>query len=114
MVAKGFGITLTTHSTVGAIYPGVSFLPISDAAQVVSSSVVWSETNQNPAMKRLLELASSHASRRKQASSRRCSALNGERFRGRQADPDVAALGKLRRLFATARSAVLKREDGGG
>src|SRR3546814_3663993 len=68
MVAKGFGITLTTHSTVGAIYPGVSFLPISDAAQVVSSSVVWSETNQNPALKRLLELASSHASRRKQAS----------------------------------------------
>src|SRR3546814_7895702 len=59
MVAKGFGITLTTHSTVGAIYPGVSFLPISDAAQVVSSSVVWSETNQNPALKRLLELARS-------------------------------------------------------
>src|SRR3546814_10763821 len=67
MVAKGFGITLTTHSTVGAIYPGVSFLPISDAAQVVSSSVVWSETNQNPALKRLLELASSHASRRKRS-----------------------------------------------
>src|SRR3546814_10206528 len=72
MVAKGYGITLTTHSTVGAIYPGVSFLPISAAAQVVSPSVVWSETNQNPALKRLLELASSHASRRV----RKCTQLN--------------------------------------
>jgi DNA-binding transcriptional LysR family regulator len=57
MVAKSFGITLTTCSTLGAQYPGVSFLPIRDATEAVSSSVVWSMNNENPALKRLLDLA---------------------------------------------------------
>jgi len=68
MVAKGFGITLTTSSTLGATYPGVSFLPIGDAAEVVCSSVVWSTANQNPALKRLLDLAASFVDPRQQAS----------------------------------------------
>jgi len=57
MVAKGLGISLTTHSTLGVSYPGAEFRPIGDTAQVVSSSAVWSDGNRNPALKRLLELA---------------------------------------------------------
>lgn len=68
MVAKGFGITLTSYSTLGAVYPGVSFVPIGDGAEVVGSSVVWSTINQNPALKGLLDLAASLANRRQQAS----------------------------------------------
>ncbi|MFA1624833.1 LysR substrate-binding domain-containing protein [Rhizobium mongolense] len=68
MVAKGFGITLTTCSTLGAVYPGVSFLPIGDAAEVVCSSVIWSMTNQNPALKGMVDLAASLANRGKEAS----------------------------------------------
>ncbi|MFG1423116.1 LysR family transcriptional regulator [Roseixanthobacter liquoris] len=57
MVAKGFGLTLTTYSTLGAIYPGVVFVPIGAPAEKVGSSVIWSATNRNPALKRLLELS---------------------------------------------------------
>jgi DNA-binding transcriptional LysR family regulator len=46
MVARGFGLTLTTNSTLGAVYPGVRFHPIGDAEDTVSSSVVWSESVQ--------------------------------------------------------------------
>lgn len=56
MVARGFGITLTTTSTLGAVWPGVRFQPVNGRENVVSSSVVWSEANQNPALKLLLEM----------------------------------------------------------
>lgn len=63
MVAKGFGLTLTTNSTLGAVYPGVVFLPCVDPHETVSSSVIWSAANQNPALKRLLDLSFSTARR---------------------------------------------------
>ncbi|MUZ65650.1 LysR family transcriptional regulator [Agrobacterium vitis] len=55
MVGKGFGLTLIADSTIGASYPGVKILPVS-GREIVSSSVVWSVTNANPALKCLLEL----------------------------------------------------------
>lgn len=57
MVAKGFGISITTHSTLGVNYPGVEFRPIGNTTQLVSSSAVWSDGNRNPALKHLLEIA---------------------------------------------------------
>lgn len=63
MVAKGFGITLTTSSTLGAQYPGLLFQAIDDTQEVVSSSVVWSPANPNPALKKILELSKALANR---------------------------------------------------
>lgn len=63
MVARGFGLTLTTNSTLGATYPGVRFLPIGSSEDTVSSSVVWSDSNQNPALKFLLEMSLERARR---------------------------------------------------
>lgn len=57
MVARGFGITLTTNSTLGAVYPGVCFQPIGGSEDTVCSSVVWSDSNQNPALKLLREMS---------------------------------------------------------
>ena len=70
MVAKGFGLTLTTYSTLGATYPGVVFLPIGAATETVGSSVVWSATNRNPALKRLLQISSELAEKHRRGSSR--------------------------------------------
>ncbi len=56
MVAKGFGLTLTTQSTLGTSYPGVTFVPIGDASECVAWSMVWPSSNRNPVLKKLLEL----------------------------------------------------------
>lgn len=56
MVAKGFGLTLTTRSAITTTYHGVIFVPVGDASERISSSVVWAEGNHNPALKKLLEL----------------------------------------------------------
>ena len=45
MAGKGFGITLTTDSTLGTAYQGVSFRPITGVEEIVSSSIVWCSTN---------------------------------------------------------------------
>lgn len=55
LVAKGYGLTLTTDSTLGAAYPGVAFVPIGQN-ETVLSSVVWPVNFQNPALEKLLEL----------------------------------------------------------
>lgn len=65
LVAKGFGITLTTGSTLGAVRPGICFQPLIGRENVVSSSVIWSEENQNPALKLLLEMGLALARRTK-------------------------------------------------
>ncbi|WP_235894939.1 LysR family transcriptional regulator [Brucella pecoris] len=63
MVGRGFGITLTTDSTLGIAYPKLRFLPIISSEDTVSSSVVWSTSNQNPALKNLVEMSLSQARR---------------------------------------------------
>jgi DNA-binding transcriptional LysR family regulator len=57
MVAHTFGITLTTSSTLGIPYPGIRFVPIVSSEDTISSSIIWSQTNQNPALERLVELS---------------------------------------------------------
>ncbi|RAH96372.1 LysR family transcriptional regulator [Acuticoccus sediminis] len=63
MVDRGFGITLTTDSTLGITYPNIRFLPIISSEDKVSSSVVWSASNQNPALKHLVEMSLNQARR---------------------------------------------------
>lgn len=57
MVAQGFGITLATSSVGGVAYPGVRFIPIASGEDTISFSAVWSATNQNPALKFLLDIS---------------------------------------------------------
>lgn len=63
MVAHGFGITLATNSTASIGYPGVRFVPVVSAEDMISYSVVWSATNLNPALKFLIEMSLDHARR---------------------------------------------------
>lgn len=63
MVANGFGLTLTTHSTIGTTYSGVTFIPIGGINECVSSSVVWPASSQNPTLKELLALSDAMAAR---------------------------------------------------
>nr|WP_295976888.1 LysR family transcriptional regulator [uncultured Agrobacterium sp.] len=58
MVAQGFGITLATSSVGGVNYPGLRFVPIGSGEETFSFSAVWSATNQNPALKFLLDMSS--------------------------------------------------------
>lgn len=57
MVARGFGITLTTTSTLGIPYPGIRFLSNLSGEDTVSSSVIWAASNQNPALKLLIDMS---------------------------------------------------------
>ncbi|MDE1993841.1 MAG: LysR family transcriptional regulator [Rhizobiaceae bacterium] len=57
LAAKGFGITLTTESSIGVVYPGLTFVALEGLNHMVPSSVVWSLGNRNPALPLLLGLA---------------------------------------------------------
>jgi DNA-binding transcriptional LysR family regulator len=83
MVAKGFGLTLTTHSTTGTSYAGVAFVPIGDAEECVASSVVWPTSSQNPALKKLLELCDALVAKRDRRSAGGNASI-GPSERGRQ------------------------------
>lgn len=79
IVAQGFGITLATNSIVGNAYPGVRFVPIAGSQDTFSFSAVWSATNQNPALKFLVDMS---VERRRKAKRRdlsgRASVQNGD------------------------------------
>lgn len=57
MVARGFGLTVTTDSTLGTSFSGLVFLPIAGDADIVPCSGIWSSNNSNPALQRLLAVA---------------------------------------------------------
>lgn len=57
MVAQGFGIAVATNSVGDMTYPGVRFVPIADREDRFSFSAVWSEANQNPALKFLIDMS---------------------------------------------------------
>lgn len=57
MVARGFGLTVTTNSTLGTSFSGLAFLPIAGDADIVPCSGVWCSNNSNPALQRLLAIA---------------------------------------------------------
>lgn len=57
MVARGFGLTLTTASTLGTSFAGLTFLPIGSEEDTVPCVAVWTANNSNPALHRLLSIA---------------------------------------------------------
>lgn len=59
LVALGRGLTVTSEATTAAQFPGVKFRPIAD--EILPFCAVWSPRNDNPALRRLLDLARSIA-----------------------------------------------------
>ncbi len=57
LVAIGYGLTLTSSSTVGAPTQGVVFRALVGEEEELPSSAVWSPNNANPSLKHLLALA---------------------------------------------------------
>lgn len=57
MVGKGYGLTLAASSTLGTSYRGVAFVPLRSEKERVTWSAVWSASNPNPALKRMLQLS---------------------------------------------------------
>lgn len=57
MVAAGDGITLTSEATTYVPFPGVVFRPIADETEAARFSAIWSPHNRNPALLKLLGLA---------------------------------------------------------
>ncbi|RRN74611.1 LysR family transcriptional regulator [Agrobacterium deltaense] len=64
MVARGFGLTLTTASTLGTSFAGLTFLPIAGDEDIVPCSAVWSSSNSNPALHHLLAIGRDAAKRK--------------------------------------------------
>jgi len=63
MVARGFGLTITTASAVANAFSGVTFLPVADTTEVVPCSALWSKGNSNPALRQFLAVARATARR---------------------------------------------------
>lgn len=61
LVHIGYGLTLVSTSSRGGETNGVVLRPIAGGADVLPSSAVWSASNNNPALKRLLVLARAFA-----------------------------------------------------
>ncbi|WP_454888365.1 LysR family transcriptional regulator [Sphingobium herbicidovorans] len=74
IVAMGYGITLASASIVG-VTDGVAFRPIGGDAEKLPYSAVWSPSNSNPALGRLLRLA-------KDVTARRVSKVGADGVRG--------------------------------
>ncbi|WP_427144797.1 LysR substrate-binding domain-containing protein [Rhizobium pisi] len=56
MVARGYGVTLVGSSTLGVTYPGVIFRGINSGTSEVGWNAIWSASNQNPLLSRVLDL----------------------------------------------------------
>jgi DNA-binding transcriptional LysR family regulator len=57
LVAIGYGLTLTSTSSLATPAAGLVFRPLSDDTEELPSSAVWSPSNPNTALKHLLKLA---------------------------------------------------------
>jgi DNA-binding transcriptional LysR family regulator len=56
MVSIGYGITLTSQSTLGTQFPGVTLRRLSDVGGPLPWRAVWKRKSRNPALKRLVDL----------------------------------------------------------
>lgn len=54
LVALGQGLTIVLESRATAIPTGLAFLPLTDPADIVPFSAVWSPCNDNPALRRFI------------------------------------------------------------
>ena len=60
LVASGQGLTLTTEATITTQFSGVAYRPL--AGEILPFCAIWSPRNDNPAFRRLLNLAKSRSS----------------------------------------------------
>lgn len=67
LVALDQGLTLTSEASTAARFPGVTYRPL--RSEVLPFSAIWSRTNANPALRRLMGLARSTT---QTITSRRC------------------------------------------
>lgn len=56
LVGLGFGLTVVSEAATGATYPGVTFRFLEREEDFLPFHVVWSEENDNPALRRFLSL----------------------------------------------------------
>ncbi len=63
LVALGQGLTVTSEATTAALFPGISYRPITD--EILPFSAVWSPRNDNPAFRRFLSMARAVATKRR-------------------------------------------------
>ncbi|GGE55172.1 hypothetical protein GCM10007276_35230 [Agaricicola taiwanensis] len=57
MIAAGHGVSLFVEENVSASTTNIAFLPIRDEPEAIAFSVVWSPSNRDPALMKLLTLA---------------------------------------------------------
>ncbi|MEO9337156.1 LysR family transcriptional regulator [Mesorhizobium sp. SB112] len=57
LVAKGFGLTLTSSPTISTVFPGVVFRPVEGPDDHIPMSALWAAHNRNPALTRLIDLS---------------------------------------------------------
>lgn len=57
MVGMGFGVAVVAASRAAAAVAGVVFRPLTDPADILPFSAVWSPANDNPALRRFLTAA---------------------------------------------------------
>lgn len=59
LVALNCGITIVSEAMTAAAFPNILYRPI--AGEILPFGAVWSDKNENPALRRLLDLAMSMA-----------------------------------------------------
>lgn len=57
LVATGRALTIVSEATVAAQFPGIAYRPI--VGEILPFSAIWSQRNDNPALRRLLSMARS-------------------------------------------------------
>jgi hypothetical protein len=68
LVGIGQGVSITSEATVASSFPNVVFRSISGGDETVQFSAVWLAENDNPALRRLLSLARTHAKQERRES----------------------------------------------
>ena len=61
LVGLGFGVSLVADHWRGVRYPNVAFVPVGGEEERVPFSLVWRAENDNPALRRFVSLARTHA-----------------------------------------------------
>lgn len=63
LVSLGMGVAIVLESRTATKPPGLVFLPLTDPADIVPFSAVWSPCNDNPALRRFISVAHTLAGR---------------------------------------------------
>jgi DNA-binding transcriptional LysR family regulator len=67
MVGAGFGVTLVSGASAGALYPGVVFRRIDEPDAAITVTAAWLAATDNPVQRKFIALLRDHAKRAGQA-----------------------------------------------